>query len=103
MPAGPVGQCVADGKLLAFCGSPRQLLTLLQGGRGEEKGPKMQRRRGQEWLQPNPKKRRQELLKMLLDPMGMSRGKVEALEFRGWVVEVTCSYSHHSGSEETCI
>ena len=74
MPAGPVGRHVADGKLLAFCGSPRQLLTLLQGGRGEGKGLKMQRRRGQEWLWPNSKTSRQELLKMLLDPMGMSRG-----------------------------
>ena len=43
--SGPVGPCVADGKLLAFCDSPRQLLTVLQRGRGEEQGPKMQRRR----------------------------------------------------------
>lgn len=70
----PVGWCIADGKLLAFCSSPRQLLTLLQGGRGKEKGPKMQRRRVQEWLQPNSKKSRWELLKILLDPMDMSGG-----------------------------
>jgi len=44
------------------------------------------------------------MLNMLLDPMGMSRGKVEAFEFRGgWIVEVSCSYSHLSGLEETCI
>lgn len=74
VPTGPVGRCLADGKLLAFGGFPWQLLTLLQGGRGEEKGPKMQRRRRQEWLRPNSKNSRQELLKMLLDPLGMSRG-----------------------------
>lgn len=104
MPAGCVGWCAADGKLVAFCSSPWQLLTLLQGARREEKGPKMKRRREQEQLQPNSKENRQEVLKMLLDSMSMSRGCVEAFECRGgWVVDVTCSYSCHPGSEELCI
>lgn len=82
MPAGRVGWCAADGKLVAFCSSPWQLLTLLQGARREEKGPKMKRRREEERLQPNSKENRQELLNMLLDSTGMSGICVEAFECR---------------------
>lgn len=74
VPTGPVGWLSCWWKAAGFW---RLSMTAAHSAAGRERGgkrTKKQRRRRQEWLRPNSKNSRQELLMMLLDSLGMSRG-----------------------------